>query len=64
MIINTGKCHYVCLGKDALNNILIFCDEELKFSELETVLRTKIDQKITFICHVKALCRKAPKNSS
>ena len=43
MIINTDKCHYVYLGKDALNDILIFCDEEIKSSELETVLGIKID---------------------
>ena len=64
MTINTVKCHYMCLGKDALNDILIFCGAELKSSELETVLGIKIDQKITFNCHVKTPCRKAPKKVS
>ena len=59
MIINTDKCHYMCLGKDAVDNILIFCDEELKSSELETVLGIEIDHKLTFNCHVSTLCRKA-----
>ena len=34
MLLNPDKC----LGKDALNDILKFCDEELKSSELETAL--------------------------
>ena len=59
MIINTDKCHYMCLGKDAVDNILIFCDEELKSSELETVLGIEIDHKLTFNCDVNTLCSKA-----
>ena len=43
-IINRDKCHYMCLGKDTVNNILKFCDKELKSSELETVLGIEIDQ--------------------
>ena len=49
----------MCLGKDAVDNILIFCDEELKSSELETVLGIEIDHKLTFNCHVNTLCSKA-----
>ena len=44
MIINLDKCHYMCLGKDTVNEILKFCDEEIKSSELETVLGIEIDQ--------------------
>ena len=57
MILNPDKCHYMCLGKDTVNDILNFCDEELKSSELETVLGIEIDQKLTFNCHVKTLVR-------
>ena len=64
MILNPGKCHYMCLGKDAVNGILKFCDVELKSSELETVLGIEIDQKLTFNCHVKTLCSKAAKKLS
>ena len=52
------------LGKDPENDILKFCDEELKSSELETVLGIKIDQKLTFSCHVKTLCSNAAKKLS
>ena len=64
MIINLDKCHYMCLGKDTVNDILKFCDEELKSSELETVLGIEIDQKLTFNCHVKTLCSKTAKKLS
>ena len=43
MILNPDKCHYMCIGKDAVTDILKFCDEELKSSELETVLGIEID---------------------
>ena len=57
MILNPDKCHYMC-------GILKFCDQELKSSELETVLGIKIDQKLTFNCHVKTLCSKDAKKLS
>ena len=43
MIINPDKCHYMYLGKNAVNDILKFCDEELNSNELETVLGVDID---------------------
>ena len=64
MILNPGKCHYMCLGKDVVNDIVKFCDVELKSSGLETVLGIEIDQKLTFNCHVKTLCSKAAKKLS
>ena len=64
MILNPYKCHYICLGKDAVNDILKLCDEELKSSEFETVLGVEIDQKLTFNCHVKRLFSKAAKKLS
>ena len=27
MILNPDKCHYMCLGKDAVNDILKLCDD-------------------------------------
>ena len=61
MILNPAKCHYMCLGKDAVNDILKFCDEKLKSNELETVLGIEIDHKLTFNSHIKTLCSKAAK---
>ena len=56
LILNPDKCRYMCLGKDAVNSILKFCDEELKSCKLETALGIEIEQKLTFSCHVKTLC--------
>ena len=49
---------------DAVNNILKFCDEELKSSELEAVLGIEIYHKASFESHVKTLCSKAAKKLS
>ena len=46
MILNPDKCHYMCLGKDAVNDILKLCDVELKSSELETVLGIETDHQL------------------
>ena len=54
----------MCLGKDAVNDILKLCDKELKSNELETALGIEIDQKLTFNCHVKAICSKAAEKLS
>ena len=64
MILNPDKCHYMCLGKDAVNDILKLCDKELKSNELETALGIEIDQKLTFNCQVKAICSKAAEKLS
>ena len=42
MILNPDKCHYMCLRKDTVNDTLKLCDEELKSSELETLLGIEI----------------------
>ena len=46
MILNPDKCHYMCLGKDAVNDILKLCDVELKSSEFEIVLGIEIDHQL------------------
>ena len=46
MILNPDKCHYMCLEKDAVNDILKLCDVELKSSELETALGIEIDHQL------------------
>ena len=64
MILTPGKYHYICLGKDPVNDILKFCDEGPKPSKLETVLGIEIDHKLTFERHVKTLCSKVAKKLS
>ena len=38
MVFNPNKCHHTRLGKDTVNGMLKFCDEELQASTLETGL--------------------------
>ena len=45
MLLNSEKCHYICLGKDSVSDLLRFCGEDLEASELETLLRIQIDNK-------------------
>ena len=59
MILNPENCHYMCLGKDYVSDLLRFCGEVLKTSELETVLRIQIDNKLNFENHIKSFCSKA-----
>ena len=38
MILNPEKCHYMCLGKDSVSDLLRFCGESLEATELQTGL--------------------------
>ena len=56
MILNSGKCRYKCHGKDSVSDLLRFCGENHKASELEPVLGIHIDNKLNFENHIKSLC--------
>ena len=43
VIPNPDKCHYMYLGKIAINDMLKFCEVELEVSKLEMVLVIEID---------------------
>ena len=53
---------YMCLGKDALGDLLKFCRKDLKVSKLETILRIEIANKLNFKIYNKTLCSKASYN--
>ena len=59
MILNPEKCHYICLGKDYVSDLLRFCGEVLETNELETVIGIQINNKLNFENHTKSLCSKA-----
>ena len=49
MVLNTDKCHYMCLGKHVDNHdVFSSIDYELYNSEEETMLGIKIDRKLNF----------------
>ena len=49
----------MCLVKDSASDLLRFFGEDLVASELETVLRIQIYNKLNFENHIKYLCNKA-----
>ena len=59
MILYSDKCHYMCLRKDAVSDLLQLSGEEVKESEPETVLGIEIYNKLNFESHIKTLCSKA-----
>ena len=56
MVLNSGKCHFTCLGKNTENEKYFFNNAEMKNSSEEKVLGVTIDNK--FKSHVKNLCKK------
>ena len=61
MVLNADKCHYMCPGKDTVNNMLKSCDEELEARKLETVLGIEIVHNLNFEDHIKTLFNKVTK---
>ena len=49
MILNTGKCHYMCVTKDAEDNDTLHISSSYQMnSKEEEILRITIDRKLTF----------------
>ena len=59
MVLNSGKCHFMCLGKNTENETYCFNNTEMKNSSKEKILGITIDNKLKFKSHVKNLCKKA-----
>ena len=59
MVLNSDKCHFICLGKDMKNETFIFNNFIFNNSNEEKILRITIDNKLTFESHINILCRKA-----
>ena len=59
MILNVGKCHYMCMGKDVCEN------ETLQISSRQKIINSKeieifeitLDQKLSFHQHIKSICK-------
>ena len=59
MVLNSGKCHFMCLGKNTENETYFFNKSEMRNSSEEKILGITIDNKLKFKSHVKNLCKKA-----
>ena len=58
MILNTGKCHYICMGKDLDENKISSHQKIINSKEVE-ILGIKIDQKSSFHQNNKSISKKA-----
>lgn len=59
MMLNPGKCHYMCLGRNITDDIFEYKDIKLINSTEETMLGITIDKKLTFEPHIRNICMKA-----
>ena len=60
MILNTKKCHYMCMGKDVEENeTLQILSKQKMINSKVNILGIKIDQKLSFHHHIKSISKKA-----
>ena len=59
MVLNSDKCHFMCLGQNTVNETFVYDNTEMKNSKEEKILGVIIDNKLRFKSHVKNLCKKA-----
>ena len=53
MVLNTGKCNYMCLGRNTANAVLYLTDKTHANSKEETKFGCKRDNKLSFYSYVK-----------
>ena len=59
MILNWGKCHFMCLGQNTVKETFVYDNIEMKSSMEEKIFGVIINNKLRFKRHVKNLCKKA-----
>ena len=64
MVLNAGKCHFMCLGKNTENETFTFKDTIMNNSKEEKILGVIIDNRLTFSSHIRELCKKASQKIS
>ena len=64
MVLNAGKCHFMCLGKNTENETFTFKDTIMNNSKEEKILGVIIDNRLTFSSHIRELCKKASEKIS
>ena len=56
MVLNAGKCNFICLGKNTENETFIFKDTIMNNSKEEKILGVTINNRLTFSSHIRELC--------
>ena len=59
MVLNSKKCHFMCIGKDGENKTFTFKDVCYKSSKEEVILGITIDNKLSFDSHIRKMCKKS-----
>ena len=59
MVVNAGKCDFMCFDKNTKNEIFTFKDTIMNNSKEEKILGFIIDNRLTFSSHIRELCNKA-----
>ena len=59
MVLNSGICHFMCLGKNTVNKTFVCDNTEMKNSKEVKILGVIIDNKLRFKSRVINLCKKA-----
>ena len=52
MVLNSSKCHFMCLGQNTVNETFVYNNIETKNSKEEKILGVIIDNKLRFKSHV------------
>ena len=60
VILNTEKCHYMCMGKDVKENetLQISSQQKMINSKEVEILGIKVDRKLSFRQHIKNISKK------
>ena len=64
MVLNGGKCYFICLGNNTENETFIFKDNIISNSKEEKKLDVTIDNKLTLSSHIRESCKKASQKIS
>ena len=65
MILNSEKCHYMCIRRNCADDTFIHNGKEARRnSKEETILGVIIDNKLTFDSHLNRMCKKASQTLS
>ena len=59
MILNSEKCHYMCIGKSCPDGTFINNNKKFKNNKEKTILRVIIDNKLSSDSHIIKICKNA-----
>ena len=64
LVLNAGKCHFMCLGNNTQNKIFVFHNIFVENSKEQKVLGVKIDNKLNLKSHISDLYKNASQQNA